>query len=75
MFKAKHGVDEREVLRRRIQREPNPAQAVRSGQQLVVGYVSIVVPNETAVPRQSVGQNRGGSHKQSQKEIASIRTV
>src|SRR2546430_2794138 len=74
MFKAKHGVNEWEVLRGRIQREPNPAQTVRSGQQFVVGYVSVVVPNETAVPRRLVSQNRGDSQKQRQKEIASIGT-
>src|SRR6184192_3555277 len=72
MFKPKHGVDQRKVLRWRIQREPNPAQTVRSGQQLIVGYVSIVVPNETAVPRRLVSQNRGDKQKQRQNEIASF---
>jgi hypothetical protein len=74
MFKAKHGVNEWKVLRGRIQREPNPAQTVRSGQQLVVGYVSIIVPNETAVPRRLVSQNRRDNQKQRQDEIASFET-
>src|SRR5438132_327528 len=71
-FKAKHGVNEWEILRGRIQREPNPAQTVRSGQQLVVSYVSIVVPNETAVPHRLVSENRGDSQKQRQEEIVSL---
>jgi hypothetical protein len=49
-------------------------QTVRSGQQLIVGYVSIVVPNETAVPRRLVSQNRGDNQNQRQNEIASFET-
>ena len=51
-------VSEREILRRRLERKPNPAQTVRRRQKMVFRYVEIVIPNETAVPRGPVSENR-----------------
>ena len=50
-------VSEREILRRRLERKPNPAQTVRRRQKMVFRYVEIVIPNETAVPRGPVSEN------------------
>ena len=50
-------VSEREILRRRLERKPNPAQTVRLRQQTVFRHVEIVIPNETPVPRGLVSKN------------------
>ena len=59
-LEPKHRVSQRKILRWRNQREPNPFQPVRCGEQLVVGDVNIVVPDETGVPHRLVNKNDGG---------------
>src|SRR5215469_8689660 len=63
---AKSGVNQRKILRRRIERKPNPPQTIRGGQYLVICYVLIVIPDETAVHCRLIGQYR--DHRQNQAE-------
>src|SRR5689334_15923615 len=55
MLKAKRRVDEREILRRRIERKPNALESVGCGQQRITRDVNIVVPNVAGVPDHLVG--------------------
>src|SRR5437016_7262587 len=54
---------QRKILGRCVEGKPDAAQPVRSDQQIVVGDVSIVVPNESAVPRRPIGKNRPGGER------------
>jgi len=47
-----------EILRRRVQREPNPLQAVRRRQQPVVRYVIVIVPDVAGVPHRLIDEYR-----------------
>src|SRR5205814_82762 len=50
-------VSEWKILRWRIEREPNPFQTVRCGEQMIFCDVIVVVPDEPAVPRGPVDKD------------------
>src|SRR6266478_5178084 len=67
MLDAEARISKREVLRRRIEGEPNPAYTIWCSQQFIIGDVGIIVPEEAATPRRPVNQDRDGREQQKQK--------
>jgi hypothetical protein len=71
VFNAKRAVSEWEILRRGIERKPNPLPTVRSSQQFVVDDIRVVVPQESSMPdspvykdchcRQENSENQGAT--------------
>src|SRR5438270_6623113 len=55
---AQDGVSERKILRRRIERKPNPTQTIGCDQEMITCYITVIVPNESAVPCRPVDANR-----------------
>ena len=45
-------------MRRRVERKPDTSQAVRGDKQIIVRYIAIVVPNESAVPGRPIHEKR-----------------
>ncbi len=54
MLDAECRIDQREVLRRRIQREPHAPKPIGVREELVLEQVNIVVPDKAAVDRRDV---------------------
>ena len=55
-FETEACVNQREVLRWRIEGKPDAFKAVRRGQEFIFGDVFVVVPDETGVPGGGVGE-------------------
>jgi hypothetical protein len=49
-------IDEREILGGRIEGEPDAPQSIGGGQQPVLGYINIVIPDVAGMPRRHVCQ-------------------
>ena len=60
MFEAEACVNQREVLRWRIEGKPDAFKAVGCGQEFIFGDVFVVIPNETGAPGGGVGKDDGG---------------
>ena len=61
---AKRAVDQRKILRRRIERKPDAPQTIRRSQQFVIRYIHVIVPDKAAIPRGPIRKNRQGCQNQ-----------
>jgi len=68
-------VGERKILRRSIERKPDPTQTVWRDQQIVVRHVAIIVPNKSAMPCRLVDEDGQPAQRDSaqQPEHAPVR--
>src|SRR5262249_2128332 len=70
---AKRAVNQREILRRRIERKPDASQTIRRSQQLVIRYIHVVVPHKAAIPRGPIRKDRQSCQNQAKKPSATAR--
>src|SRR5438309_6463057 len=70
---AEGGIDQREILRRRIERKPNSAQAIRRRQQLVIDDIGVIVPDESAIPCRPIRKDRHSCQNQTKNAGATAR--
>ena len=61
VLQAEAAVDERKILRRRIERKPDALQAIGGGQKRIGGDVDVVIPDETGAPNLLIGRDRRGN--------------
>src|SRR6266566_8194351 len=73
-FDSEARVGERKILRRGIEGETNSAQTIWRSQQFVIRNISIVIPQEAAIPGGPIGKQGGGSQDQKEEQDAPTRS-
>src|SRR5947208_4757569 len=65
MLDAKRAINQWEILRGRVERKPNPAQAIGRRQQLVIDDIGVIIPDEPAIPCRPIREDRHSYQHQS----------